>query len=126
MTKIVIFGQSPDKINGIGPFMKYEKHVFVCINERQDASRKSCGEATGLALVTAMKKQIKDNGLKIRMRAQKAGCMDICEHGPNVVVYPEGVFYGKVQLSDVPEIVESHLINNKPVERLIIDFGKDH
>jgi (2Fe-2S) ferredoxin len=40
------------------------------------------------------------------------------------VVYPEGVFYGKVQLSDVPEIVEEHLINDRPVERLRLKFQK--
>jgi (2Fe-2S) ferredoxin len=77
-----------------------------------------------MELVKAFKKEIKDRGLNIDMRAQKAGCFDICEFGPNVVVYPEGVFYGHVQLSDVMEIVEEHLINNRPVERLRLKFQR--
>ena len=75
-----------------------------------------------MELVAAFKKLIKDKGLNTEIRAQKTGCMEACEAGPSVVVYPEGVFYGKVQLSDVEEIVASHLQNNQPVERLIMDF----
>lgn len=81
-----------------------------------------CGEDRGLALVAAFKKQIKDKGLHMEIRAQRAGCFDVCERGPSVVVYPEGVFYGKVQVSDVEEIVSEHLENNRRVERLVMDF----
>ena len=77
-----------------------------------------------MALVKAFKKALKENNLKGEMRAQRSGCLDACDFGPSMVVYPEGVFYGGVQLSDVDEIVKEHLINNKPVERLIIDFDK--
>jgi len=104
--------------------LKYDKHVFICTNQRVNSERPSCGEAHGLELVGAFKKLIKDRGLQINIRAQKAGCIETCELGPSVVVYPEGVFYGKVQLSDVAEIVEEHLINNKPVERLRLRFVK--
>lgn len=105
--------------------MKYKKHVFICTNQRAaDAPRPSCGEKHGLDLVIAFKKQIKDLGLHVDIRAQKAGCLDICELGPSVVVYPEGVFYGGVQLSDVEEIVQEHLQYNRPVERLRLKFGK--
>jgi (2Fe-2S) ferredoxin len=104
--------------------MKYTKHVFICTNERADLSKKSCGEAHGMELVQAFKKQIKDLGLNIDIRAQRAGCLDVCELGPALVVYPEGVFYGKVELSDVDEIVTEHLIHNKPVERLRLSFVK--
>jgi (2Fe-2S) ferredoxin len=77
-----------------------------------------------MSLVRAFKKALVDRELKGVIRAQKAGCCDVCEYGPTVVVYPEGVFYGNVQLADVEEIVESHLVNNEPVVRLIIDFSK--
>lgn len=56
------------------------------------------------------------------MRAQKAGCLETCELGPSVVVYPEGIFYGKVQLEDVEEIVNEHILNNRVVERLVMDM----
>ncbi|HEX5002383.1 MAG TPA: (2Fe-2S) ferredoxin domain-containing protein [Bacteroidia bacterium] len=103
--------------------MKYEKHVFICTNQRQPGEKKSCGEQHGLELVRAFKKLIKDRGLKVAIRAQKAGCLDVCELGPALVVYPEGVFYGSVTLADVDEIVEEHLINNRPVKRLRLTFG---
>jgi (2Fe-2S) ferredoxin len=77
-----------------------------------------------MELVKAFKELIKDRGLNVNMRAQKAGCMDTCELGPSVVVYPEGVFYGHVQLSDVTEIVEEHLIGGRPVERLRLKFQR--
>ncbi len=103
--------------------MKFEKHVFVCTNQRAADARKSCGESCGLALVSAFKKAIKENGLDGKIRAQKAGCLDACDFGPSMVVYPEGVYYGGVQESDVDEIVREHLKNNRPVQRLVIDFS---
>jgi (2Fe-2S) ferredoxin len=77
-----------------------------------------------MELVKAFKAAIKDRGLNVAMRAQKTGCLDVCEQGPSVVVYPEGVFYGAVQLADVAEIVEEHLVHNRPVERLRLTFKR--
>ncbi len=101
--------------------MKYKKHVFICTNQKE-APKKSCGEAHGLALVDAFKLALKERDLAVDIRAQKTGCLDVCGRGPALVVYPEGIFYGNVQLSDVAEIVESHLVNNQPVERLKLTF----
>ena len=104
--------------------MLYKKHIFICTNQRGEGARVSCGDAHGHALVAAFKKAIKDLGLNVEMRAQKSGCLNTCELGPSVVVYPEGVFYGHVQLSDVQEIVNEHLVNNRIVERLLMDFSQ--
>jgi len=104
--------------------MKFKKHIFICTNQRKEGERKSCGEECGMALVKAFKKALKDNNLKDDMRAQRAGCLDACDFGPSMVVYPEGIYYGSVQLSDVDEIVNEHLIHNRPVKRLITDFSK--
>ncbi|WP_337044710.1 (2Fe-2S) ferredoxin domain-containing protein [Emticicia sp. 17c] len=101
--------------------MKFKKHVFVCTNDKE-APKKSCGSVHGMALVEAFKASIKDKGLNLDIRAQKSGCLDVCAFGPSVVVYPEGVWYGNVQLADIEEIVESHLVNNQPVERLMLKF----
>jgi (2Fe-2S) ferredoxin len=104
--------------------LKYQKHLFICANQRgADAPRPSCGEQHGLALVAEFKKAIKDKNLDIRIRAQRAGCLDLCEHGPTVVVYPEGVIYGNVSLADVQEIVDQHIENGLPVERLRLNFN---
>lgn len=75
-----------------------------------------------MELVAAFKKLIKDRGLNTEIRAQKTGCLEACEAGPSLVIYPEGTFYSRVKLQDVEEIVTSHLENNKPVERLIMNF----
>lgn len=105
--------------------MKFEKHIFICSNQRPADAKKSCGEACGLNLVSAFKKSLKEQGLSGKIRAQKAGCLDACEYGPSLVVYPEGIFYGGVQEADVEEIIQQHIINNKPVQRLVIDFTSE-
>lgn len=105
--------------------MRFEKHVFICTNQRAEgATRPSCGEACGMELVKAFKKAIKDKGLSGKIRAQRTGCLDACEAGPSMVIYPEGVFYGGVTSNDVEEIVQEHLLHNRPVERLFIDYSK--
>ena len=65
----------------------------------------------------AFKKALAERGVK-RVRANKSGCLDQCEHGPTVVVYPDAVWYGGVTEADIAEIIESHLIGGVPVERL--------
>jgi len=65
-----------------------------------------------------LKALIAEHGLKGRVRANQAGCLDYCEQGVTVVVYPEGVWYGAVTAQDVDEIFQRHLIDGEPVERL--------
>lgn len=101
--------------------MKYVKHVFICTNQK-DGGKKCCGEESGMELVNKMKNILKENNIAKEIRAQRAGCLDVCGHGPSMVIYPEGVFYGNVKVEDVQQIVEDHLINNKIVDRLKIDF----
>lgn len=98
----------------------FHKHIFICTNQRPQDERKSCGTEHGLELVAAFKKKLNDLKLPIRVRAQKAGCLGICDFGPTVAVYPEGIFYVGVELNDVDEIIQSHVINNIPVERLLL------
>jgi (2Fe-2S) ferredoxin len=74
-------------------------------------------KATG-DLLTEMQQLAKAAGLAGRVRVQKSGCLDQCEHGPMVVVYPEAVWYGSVRPSDAAEIVSGHLVGGRPVERL--------
>ncbi len=103
---------------------KFERHVFICMNERDEsASRPSCGPAGGKKLKGLFKDALKDAGLKHTVRANEAGCLDQCEHGPVVVVYPEAVWYGFVKPKDVDEIVTGHLVGGRPVERLRLSEG---
>jgi (2Fe-2S) ferredoxin len=102
--------------------MIYDKHIFICINERPDgAKRRSCGEAHGMRIVDAFKTRLKELKLPLKIRAQKAGCLDICDFGQTLVIYPEGTFYVGVELGDVEEIIQEHLINNRIVERLRLE-----
>ena len=99
--------------------MKFEKHVFICINERSADDPAGCCKAKGSEEIhKTMKEEIKKRGLNKKIRINKAGCLDQCSKGVSMVVYPEGVWYGHVTKEDVMEIVESHLMGNKPVDRL--------
>ena len=69
------------------------------------------------------KRELKKRDLAKVIRANVAGCLDACAHGVTVVVYPDAIWYGGVAPADVPEIVEEHLVNGRPVERLIFARG---
>jgi (2Fe-2S) ferredoxin len=99
----------------------FEKHVFFCMNVREDG-RPSCGEHGAPAAQKHAKGRIKQLGLNGhgKIRINQAGCLDRCEEGPVLVVYPEGVWYTYVDNSDIDEIIDSHLVGGKVVERLKI------
>jgi len=97
----------------------FEKHLFICTNQRPgDHPRGCCNPDASDALQKAFKKALAERGLSRRIRANRSGCLDQCEHGPTVVVYPEGVWYGGVTEEDVAEIVDAHLVGGRVVERL--------
>src|ERR1022692_5306202 len=99
---------------------KFEKHIFVCGNQRPAGHpRGSCDPLAEAKLQKLFKQKLAERGLKGKVRANQAGCLDPCEHGPNVVVYPDAIWYGGVTANDVDEIIESHIIGGKPVARLI-------
>ena len=97
----------------------FERHVFVCCNTRSEgALRPSCTRDGTSALHAELKQKVNAAGLGDRVRINKSGCLDQCEHGPMVVVYPDSVWYGNVQPEDAAEIVAEHLAAGRPVERL--------
>ena len=100
--------------------MVFDIHIFVCTNQRSGNERLCCGEVHGLGLVAEFKKQLKDLNVNLKTRANKSGCLGICDFGPTVAIYPEGTFYVGVKKDDVKEIIESHIINKKPLERLLL------
>jgi (2Fe-2S) ferredoxin len=111
-----------DKLNdksGDKPY--FEQHVFFCMNQREDG-RPSCGHRGAEAAQKHAKRCVKDLGLSGpgKVRINQAGCLDRCEEGPVVVVYPEGTWYTYVDNSDIDDIVNEHLVGGKPVERLKI------
>lgn len=101
--------------------MKYEKHVFVCINEKSNG-KKCCEAKQGLESVKILKEMIAGKGLKGKIRINKSGCLDACAYGPAMVVYPEGVWYGGIKHNELSRIVEEHLINDQPIYDWDINF----
>ena len=98
---------------------KFERHIFVCGNVRPAGHPRGCCDPDGRAeLQKLFKQKLAELGLKGRVRANQSGCLDQCEHGPNLVIYPDAVWYGNVRPSDVEEIVQSHIIGGQPVARL--------
>ena len=75
------------------------------------------------AIRDALKAGVKKAGLGGQVRVNVAGCLDQCEHGVTVVVYPDAVWYGFVTLNDVDEIVREHIVGGRPVERLRLSDG---
>ncbi len=99
----------------------FKHHVFFCCNQR--AEGESCCAAQGaVELQTYAKDRIAALGLKGKgkVRINKAGCLDRCDEGPVLVVYPDNVWYTLVDKSDVDEIIAEHLQNGRVVERLKI------
>ena len=102
----------------------FERHVFVCHNTRPaDAPRPSCTTDGKSELHTRLQQLSKEAGLAGKVRINKSGCLDQCEHGPTVVVYPDAIWYGRVKPEDAEAIVEEHLVGGRPVERLVLPEG---
>jgi (2Fe-2S) ferredoxin len=102
------------------PEQYYAAHVFVCCNRRPDGHKRgSCAAAGSEALRDYMKARAKELGLP-GVRVNMAGCLDRCEFGPAMVIYPEGIWYKIATNADVDEILETHLRHGGRVERLLL------
>lgn len=97
----------------------YERHVFFCLNRREDGAACCCDhDAEGMFEYTKRKVKSLDLNGPGKVRINRAGCFDRCAEGPLLVVYPEAVWYTFIDRDDIDEIIESHLIRGKIVERL--------
>ena len=101
----------------------YDAHVFVCCNRRaDDHPRGSCAARGSEALRDYMKLRARQLGLQ-RVRVNLAGCLDRCELGPCVVIYPEGIWYKASTRDDVDSILERHVRDGGRVEELMLPTG---
>jgi (2Fe-2S) ferredoxin len=105
----------------------YQRHIFFCLNQR-DNGEACCAQHDAQAAFERCKQRVKAAGLhgKGGVRVNKAGCLDRCAGGPVAVVYPEAVWYTFVDAADVDEIVESHLVGGRVVERLLLSPDVGH
>lgn len=100
--------------------MRFARHMFICVNERVAGHpRGCCASKGGVEVASAIKQAAHARGLKGVVRVNKAGCLDACEEGISVVVYPEATWYRGVTLADVDELVDTVLVNGGVVERLL-------
>lgn len=99
----------------------YRRHIFFCLNDRANGEN-SCAHHGAQAGFERCKQRVREANLAGAgmLRVNKAGCLDRCASGPVAVVYPEGVWYSYVDGEDIDEIVESHLKNGQPVQRLLL------
>jgi (2Fe-2S) ferredoxin len=67
-----------------------------------------------------LKSELKKRGLSHMVRANNAGCLDACEHGVSMVIYPEGIWYGGVKKEDIEEIIDRTILNGEVIQRLLI------
>ncbi len=102
------------------PEAYYRQHVFFCTNERPDGHpRGSCSHRGSVELRSYMKAKAKEMGLD-GVRINAAGCLDRCERGPTVVIYPEGVWYTCQTTADVDEVLNAHVRDGGRVDRLML------
>ena len=98
----------------------YRVHVFCCINQRPATHRRGCCASKGSrALCDYMCRRAMVLGVR-RIRVNHAGCMNVCEHGPAMVIYPEGAWYHYDNEEDVEEILRRHVIGGQRVDRLLL------
>ena len=102
---------------------RFQKHIFICNNDRgPDSPKGCCSRAGSPALLDYMKKRVHDLGLKGIVRVNKAGCIDACQYGPSMVVYPDDTWYAPRTAEDMEEILQEHVQNDRIVDRLVIRF----
>lgn len=99
----------------------FTSHIFICGNRRPEGSPRGCCNPDGSdALREAFKTELKTRGLGPLVRANASGCLEQCELGPAVVIYPQAIWYGKVQVTDVPRIIDETIIGGRILEDLRI------
>ena len=103
----------------------YRAHVFCCTNERPSGHPRGCCKARGgVRLRNYLKARAKELGLE-GVRINIAGCLDRCELGPVMAIYPEGVWYHYRSIEDAEEILQRHVIAGERVERLMLRPGDE-
>jgi len=98
-----------------------KRHFFVCVNERAPgAALPCCAHRGGWAVYEALLNAVAQSGLSREVWVTRTGCLVHCNMGVTAVLYPEGIWYGNLTPTDVPELVHEHLLGGRPVEHLLL------
>lgn len=99
---------------------KFKRHFFVCQTQRPAFAKPSCGAKGSAQLLEKLMEALSAHPeIWDEVNVTASGCLGPCFDGPSCVVYPEGTWYAPLSINDIEEVIESHLVNGKPVERLI-------
>jgi len=99
----------------------FTSHIFVCCNRREPGNSRGCCDPDGSeALRQCFKAELKRRNLGPLVRANQSGCLDQCELGPTVVIYPQQIWYGGVRLEDVGRIIDETVIGGRVLEDMLI------
>ncbi|MCL5265881.1 MAG: (2Fe-2S) ferredoxin domain-containing protein [Chloroflexi bacterium] len=90
----------------------YRKHVLVC-------SSSDCAQYGAEDILDLLGQGLRERGLQQEIKLTKTGCLKECEDGPIVIVYPDGVWYSRVAIEDVDDIIDEHLVNERVLSRLL-------
>ena len=82
----------------------FEKYLLVCENEKESGA---CCGAPGTGIREELKRLVKEKGFSKKIRVSRAGCLDVCEQGPNVLLMPDNVWFKKVKPGDLTEILKA-------------------
>lgn len=93
---------------------KYERHVLVC-------GGTGCTSSGSSKIIEKLEEEFAAKGLTDKIQIVKTGCFGLCERGPIMIVYPEGSFYSRVNVDEIPRIVDEHLINGEPVKEFLYE-----
>jgi (2Fe-2S) ferredoxin len=97
-------------------------HIFVCINNRPEGHPKgSCAERGAGEVLNALQQKVEAANLWGKVKITSTGCLGPCQAGPVVVVYPEGIWYRIPTAKDAEEVIEKHVLQDTPVQRLQFD-----
>ncbi len=104
------------------PPLLYDVHVFCCINQRPNTHQRGCCASKGsLELANYMcRRAMMLRASSQRIRINLSGCLNACEYGPTMVIYPEGVWYHYENHADIAEILEQHIVHRRRVDRLLL------
>ncbi|GMV99216.1 MAG: hypothetical protein AMXMBFR84_03550 [Candidatus Hydrogenedentota bacterium] len=87
--------------------LPFQKMIFVCCNQREPGDRVCCADCGGPVLQERLKAMVKERQLRSKIRVSKSGCMDRCEDGPNLMIFPDNIWLSGVQESDLEGILDS-------------------
>jgi (2Fe-2S) ferredoxin len=100
---------------------KLTSHIFVCGNQRPANSPRGCCDPEGKEeLCRQLRAELKRHGVGPLVRANKAGCLDQCDHGPTLVIYPQETWYGGVTAEDLPRVVKETILGGRVLTDLLI------